>query len=150
MEILFRCPESQIHHLLPTNPSDLNQIRSMRSFALITSNTKSGRLSRSSYIKATQSSRCCGVVSIMLHFVQTKLNFLSPRENLRVFKCPDDKRAKAVCNQLDQVQESARPQKIQNCRRTIHGEGGESLAAVGTRPWTPEGRSLTLSIAFML
>ncbi|GBN85357.1 hypothetical protein AVEN_71759-1 [Araneus ventricosus] len=54
---------------LLSNPSDLNQIRSMRSFAF-TSNTKSGRLSRSSYIKATQSSRCCGVASIMLHFVQ--------------------------------------------------------------------------------
>ncbi|GBM74951.1 hypothetical protein AVEN_18679-1 [Araneus ventricosus] len=67
------------------NPSDLNQIRSMRPFAFITSNTKSGGLSRSSYIKATQSSRCCGVASIMLHFVQI-LNFLSPRENLRVFK----------------------------------------------------------------
>ncbi|GBM30263.1 hypothetical protein AVEN_26169-1 [Araneus ventricosus] len=26
----------------------------------------------------------------------------------------------------------------------------ESAASVGTRPWTPEGRSLTLSIAFML
>ncbi|GBM55124.1 hypothetical protein AVEN_215708-1 [Araneus ventricosus] len=36
-------------------------IRSMRSFAFITSNMKSGRLSRSSYIRATQSSRCCGV-----------------------------------------------------------------------------------------
>ncbi|GBM49128.1 hypothetical protein AVEN_77069-1 [Araneus ventricosus] len=35
--------------LLLTNPSDLNQIRSMRSFALITSNTKSGRLSRSAF-----------------------------------------------------------------------------------------------------
>ncbi|GBN96093.1 hypothetical protein AVEN_178102-1 [Araneus ventricosus] len=58
--------------LLLYNPSDLNQIRSMRSFAFITSNTKSGRLSRSSYTKATQSSRCCGVASIMLHFVQMK------------------------------------------------------------------------------
>ncbi|GBM84348.1 hypothetical protein AVEN_99923-1 [Araneus ventricosus] len=82
-------------YLLLTNPSDLNQIRSMRSFALIISNTKCSRLSRPSYTKATQSSRCCGVASIMLHFVQI-LNFLSPRENLRVFKCPDDKRAKAV------------------------------------------------------
>ncbi|GBN93012.1 hypothetical protein AVEN_204112-1 [Araneus ventricosus] len=26
----------------------------------------------------------------------------------------------------------------------------ESAASVGTRPWTPEGRSLTLSIAFVL
>ncbi|GBO34052.1 hypothetical protein AVEN_183623-1, partial [Araneus ventricosus] len=26
----------------------------------------------------------------------------------------------------------------------------ESAASVSTRPWTPEGRSLTLSIAFML
>ncbi|GBN75735.1 hypothetical protein AVEN_79488-1 [Araneus ventricosus] len=68
--------------LFLTNPSDLNQIRSMRSFAFITSNTKSGRLSRSSYTKATQSSRCCGVASIMLHFVQI-LNFLSPRENIK-------------------------------------------------------------------
>ncbi|GBM91342.1 hypothetical protein AVEN_6995-1 [Araneus ventricosus] len=51
----------------------------MRSCALITS-TKSGRLSRPSYTRATQSSRCCGVASIMLHFVQI-LNLLSPREN---------------------------------------------------------------------
>ncbi|GBN32254.1 hypothetical protein AVEN_159820-1 [Araneus ventricosus] len=51
----------------------------MRSFALITS-TKYGRLSRPSYTRATQSSRCCGVASIMLHFVQI-FNFLSPREN---------------------------------------------------------------------
>ncbi|GBM48612.1 hypothetical protein AVEN_158180-1 [Araneus ventricosus] len=81
--------------LLLTDPSDLNQIRSMRSFALITSNTKSSRLSRSSYTKATQSSRCCGVASIVLHFVQI-LNFLSPRENLRVSKSTDNKRPKAV------------------------------------------------------
>ncbi|GBL88704.1 hypothetical protein AVEN_195680-1 [Araneus ventricosus] len=66
----------------------------MRSFAFITSNTKSGRLSRPPYTKATQSSRCCEVASIMLHFVQI-LNFLSSRENLRVYKGPDDKRAKA-------------------------------------------------------
>ncbi|GBM14763.1 hypothetical protein AVEN_72029-1 [Araneus ventricosus] len=61
--------------------------------------------------------------------------------------------------QLDQVQESARPQKITNQRRTFKevktiGERfmvkEESAASVGTRPWTPEGRSLTLSIAFML
>ncbi|GBN57125.1 hypothetical protein AVEN_188891-1, partial [Araneus ventricosus] len=26
----------------------------------------------------------------------------------------------------------------------------ESVASVGTRPWTPEGRSRTLSFAFML
>ncbi|GBM58026.1 hypothetical protein AVEN_200384-1, partial [Araneus ventricosus] len=26
----------------------------------------------------------------------------------------------------------------------------ESAASVGTKPWTPEGRSLPLSIAFML
>ncbi|GBO43662.1 hypothetical protein AVEN_206663-1 [Araneus ventricosus] len=51
--------------------------------------------------------------------------------------------------QIDQVQESPRPQKIQNYRLAIHGKGG-SAASVGTRPWTPEGRSLTLSIAFML
>ncbi|GBM45419.1 hypothetical protein AVEN_56262-1 [Araneus ventricosus] len=90
--------------LLLTNPSDLNRIRTMRSFALITSNAKSGRLSRSSYTKATQSSRCCGVASIMLHFVQI-LNFISPRENLRVFKCPDDKRAKAVWSFLTPLQQ---------------------------------------------
>ncbi|GBL88705.1 hypothetical protein AVEN_195680-2 [Araneus ventricosus] len=82
------------YFLLLSNPSDLNQIRSMRSFAFITSNTKSGRLSRPPYTKATQSSRCCEVASIMLHFVQI-LNFLSSRENLRVYKGPDDKRAKA-------------------------------------------------------
>ncbi|GBN77826.1 hypothetical protein AVEN_50208-1, partial [Araneus ventricosus] len=49
--------------LLLSNPSDLNQIRSMRSFAFITSNMKSGCLSRSLYTKVTQSSRCCGVSS---------------------------------------------------------------------------------------
>ncbi|GBM65047.1 hypothetical protein AVEN_70158-1 [Araneus ventricosus] len=59
----------KISGLLLSNPSDLSQIRSMTSFALITSNTKSRRLSRSSYTKATQSSKCCGVASIRLHFV---------------------------------------------------------------------------------
>ncbi|GBO27941.1 hypothetical protein AVEN_112721-1 [Araneus ventricosus] len=69
-----------------------------------------------------------------------------------------------LCPQLDQVQESARPQKITNQRRTfkevpliqLHTVIGERLmvkeesaASVDTRPWTPEGRSLTLSIAFM-
>ncbi|GBM06657.1 hypothetical protein AVEN_190876-1 [Araneus ventricosus] len=58
--------------------------------------------------------------------------------------------------QLDQVQESARPEKITNQCRTFNTIGErlmvkeESEASVGTRPWTPEGRSLTLSIAFML
>ncbi|GBN11050.1 hypothetical protein AVEN_40460-1, partial [Araneus ventricosus] len=46
--------------------------------------------------------------------------------------------------QLDQVQKSARPIG----ERFMVKE--ESAASVGTRPWTPEGRSLTLSIAFML
>ncbi|GBN04129.1 hypothetical protein AVEN_119005-1 [Araneus ventricosus] len=41
-------------NVLLSNSSDLNQIRSMRSLAFITSNTKSGRLSRSSYTKETQ------------------------------------------------------------------------------------------------
>ncbi|GBM98863.1 hypothetical protein AVEN_44869-1 [Araneus ventricosus] len=68
---------------VPFQTSGPKNIRSMRSFALITSNTKSGHLSRSSYTKETQSSRCCGVASIMLHFVQI-LNFLSPRENLKL------------------------------------------------------------------
>ncbi|GBM88772.1 hypothetical protein AVEN_100362-1 [Araneus ventricosus] len=40
--------------LLLSNPSDLNQIRSMRSFAFINSSTKTGRLNRSSYTKSTQ------------------------------------------------------------------------------------------------
>ncbi|GBL72127.1 hypothetical protein AVEN_115131-1 [Araneus ventricosus] len=81
----------------------------------------------------------------------------SPKEGYRVAvvvsysTCPSP--------QLDQVQESARPQKITNQRRTFKeippiGERfmvkEESAASVGTRPWTPEGRSLTLSIAFML
>ncbi|GBM91062.1 hypothetical protein AVEN_270721-1 [Araneus ventricosus] len=48
--------------------------------------------------------------------------------------------------QLDQVQESARPQK--NYRRTIHGKGGECSFCWQTLE--PEGRSLPLSIAFML
>ncbi|GBO45799.1 hypothetical protein AVEN_25821-1 [Araneus ventricosus] len=74
-------------------------------------NTESGRLSRSSYTEATQSSRCCGVASIMLHFVQI-LNFLSPRKNLRVFKCPDDKRAKAVWSFLTPIKR----------HRTKHGQ----------------------------
>ncbi|GBO06521.1 hypothetical protein AVEN_92172-1 [Araneus ventricosus] len=47
--------------------------------------------------------------------------------------------------QLDQVQESARPQKSE--RFMVKKE---SAASVGTRPWTPKGSSLTLSIAFML
>ncbi|GBO13888.1 hypothetical protein AVEN_68576-1 [Araneus ventricosus] len=55
--------------------------------------------------------------------------------------------------QLDQVQESARPQENDAVFKTV-GERfmvkEESAASVGTRPWTPEGRSLTLSIAFML
>ncbi|GBM55851.1 hypothetical protein AVEN_99383-1 [Araneus ventricosus] len=51
--------------------------------------------------------------------------------------------------QLDQVHESARPQKINTIgERFIVKE--DSATSVGTRPWTPEGRSLTLSIAFML
>ncbi|GBN63704.1 hypothetical protein AVEN_260325-1 [Araneus ventricosus] len=49
--------------------------------------------------------------------------------------------------QLDQVQESARPQKTIGERFMVKEE---SAACVGTRPWTTEGRSLTLSIAFML
>ncbi|GBM28994.1 hypothetical protein AVEN_40747-1 [Araneus ventricosus] len=49
--------------------------------------------------------------------------------------------------QLDQVQEFARPQKTIDERFMVKEE---SAASVGTRPWTPEGRSLTLSIAFML
>ncbi|GBM02761.1 hypothetical protein AVEN_40827-1 [Araneus ventricosus] len=84
----------------------------MRSFALITSNTKSGRLSRSSYTKATQSTRWHGVASIMLHFVQI-LNFLSPRENLRVFKCPDDKQVKAVWSFLTPFKRIAAPEPSQ-------------------------------------
>ncbi|GBM07096.1 hypothetical protein AVEN_177064-1 [Araneus ventricosus] len=67
----------------------------MRSFAFITSNTKSGRLSRPLYTKATQSSRCCGVASIMLNFVQI-LNLLSTREILRAFKWTEVKLVKAV------------------------------------------------------
>ncbi|GBM79972.1 hypothetical protein AVEN_122561-1 [Araneus ventricosus] len=47
-----------------------------------------------------------------------------------------------LCELPDQVQESARPQKSE---RFMVKE--ESAASVGTRPWTPEGRSLTLSIA---
>ncbi|GBL91495.1 hypothetical protein AVEN_136964-1 [Araneus ventricosus] len=52
------------------------------------------------------------------------------------------------CPQLDQVQESARLQKITIGERFVVKE--ESAASVGTRPWTPEGRCLTLTIAFML
>ncbi|GBN68443.1 hypothetical protein AVEN_156164-1 [Araneus ventricosus] len=48
--------------------------------------------------------------------------------------------------QLDHVQESALPQKTIGERFMVKEE---SAASVGTRPWTPEGRSLTLSIAFM-
>ncbi|GBN06118.1 hypothetical protein AVEN_218449-1 [Araneus ventricosus] len=44
--------------------------------------------------------------------------------------------------QLDQVQESAKGERFMVKE--------ESAASVGRRPWTPEGRSLTLSIAFML
>ncbi|GBL85113.1 hypothetical protein AVEN_221332-1 [Araneus ventricosus] len=49
--------------------------------------------------------------------------------------------------QLNQVQESARPQKTIGERLMVKEE---SAASVGTRPWTPEGRSLTLYIVFML
>ncbi|GBM64326.1 hypothetical protein AVEN_253425-1 [Araneus ventricosus] len=61
--------------------------------------------------------------------------------------------------QLDQVQESARPQKITNQPRTFKEITNiderfmvkeESATSVCTRRWTPEGRSLALSIAFML
>ncbi|GBO29659.1 hypothetical protein AVEN_186806-1 [Araneus ventricosus] len=51
--------------------------------------------------------------------------------------------------QLDQVQESARPQKINTIGERLMVKE-ESAASVGTRPWTPEGRSLALSIDFML
>ncbi|GBN31310.1 hypothetical protein AVEN_267069-1, partial [Araneus ventricosus] len=47
----------------------------------------------------------------------------------------------------DQVQDSAHPQKTIGERFMVKEE---SAASVGSRPWTPEGRSLTLSIAFML
>ncbi|GBN01221.1 hypothetical protein AVEN_254360-1 [Araneus ventricosus] len=63
-----------LNFLLLSDPSDLNQIRSMRSFAFITSNTKSHRMSRSSYAKATQSSRCCGVASLMLYSQLSNFN----------------------------------------------------------------------------
>ncbi|GBN75561.1 hypothetical protein AVEN_240325-1 [Araneus ventricosus] len=49
--------------------------------------------------------------------------------------------------QLDQVQESARPQKTIGERFMVKEK---RAASAGTRPWTPEGRSPTLSIAFML
>ncbi|GBN09107.1 hypothetical protein AVEN_162072-1 [Araneus ventricosus] len=53
---------------------------------------------------------------------------------------------------LDQVQESARTQKIAESNtigeRLMVKE--ESAASVGARPWTPEGRSLPLSIALIL
>ncbi|GBN00812.1 hypothetical protein AVEN_208709-1 [Araneus ventricosus] len=44
--------------------------------------------------------------------------------------------------QLDQVQESAKSERFMVKE--------ESAASVGTRSWTPEGRSLTLSFAFVL
>ncbi|GBN90570.1 hypothetical protein AVEN_167142-1, partial [Araneus ventricosus] len=46
--------------------------------------------------------------------------------------------------QLDKVQESARPQRTISERFMVKEE---SAASVGTRPWTPERRSLTLSVA---
>ncbi|GBM09596.1 hypothetical protein AVEN_29443-1 [Araneus ventricosus] len=51
------------------------------------------------------------------------------------------------CPQLDQVQESVRP--LQTIGERFM-EKEVSAASVGTRPWTPEGRSLPLSIALML
>ncbi|GBN00653.1 hypothetical protein AVEN_187369-1 [Araneus ventricosus] len=48
--------------------------------------------------------------------------------------------------QLDQVQESARPQKTIGERFMVKEE---SAASVGTRPWTPEGRSLTLCFSWV-
>ncbi|GBL86928.1 hypothetical protein AVEN_183460-1, partial [Araneus ventricosus] len=50
---------------------------------------------------------------------------------------------------LDQVQESARPQKPNTIGERFMVKEA-SAASVGTRPWTPEGRSLTFSITFML
>ncbi|GBM36026.1 hypothetical protein AVEN_274433-1 [Araneus ventricosus] len=44
--------------------------------------------------------------------------------------------------QLDQAQENTLGERFMVKE--------ESAASVGTRPWTPEGRSLTLSFAFML
>ncbi|GBN25333.1 hypothetical protein AVEN_101701-1 [Araneus ventricosus] len=51
--------------------------------------------------------------------------------------------------QLDQVQESARPQKIKTIGERFMVKE-ESAASVDTRPRTHEGRSLALSTAFML
>ncbi|GBN30157.1 hypothetical protein AVEN_52499-1 [Araneus ventricosus] len=48
----------------------------------------------------------------------------------------------------NQVQESARSPTENIGERFMVKE--KSAASVGTRPWTPEGRSLTFSIAFML
>ncbi|GBN27072.1 hypothetical protein AVEN_158760-1 [Araneus ventricosus] len=60
------------------------------------------------------------------------------------------RRSTSSSPQLDQVQVSARPQKISNTIGERFMAKEESAASVGTRPWTPEGRSLTWSIAFML
>ncbi|GBO24002.1 hypothetical protein AVEN_27848-1, partial [Araneus ventricosus] len=49
--------------------------------------------------------------------------------------------------QLDQVQESARPQNTIGERFMVKEE---SAVSDGTRHWTPKGRSLTLSFAFIL
>ncbi|GBN51406.1 hypothetical protein AVEN_64936-1 [Araneus ventricosus] len=46
--------------------------------------------------------------------------------------------------ELDQVQESAHQQKTIGERFMVKEEGA---ASAGTRPWTPEGRSLSSSIA---
>ncbi|GBO30275.1 hypothetical protein AVEN_174872-1, partial [Araneus ventricosus] len=52
-------------------------------------------------------------------------------------------------SQLDQVQESARPQKTNTIGERFMAKE-ESAASIDTRPWTPEGRSLNLTIAFLL
>ncbi|GBL93660.1 hypothetical protein AVEN_25648-1 [Araneus ventricosus] len=78
--------------------------------------------------------------------------FQNPNHGQREFKIVVVSYSTWSSPQLDQVQESPRPQKIQNYRRAIRGKGGGdgSVASVATKPWTPEGRSLTLSIVFML
>ncbi|GBM98144.1 hypothetical protein AVEN_167417-1 [Araneus ventricosus] len=57
--------------------------------------------------------------------------------------------SKVYSPQLDQVQESARPQNTKTIGERFMVKE-ESAASVDSRPWTPEGRGLTLSVAFML
>ncbi|GBM67147.1 hypothetical protein AVEN_195007-1 [Araneus ventricosus] len=76
----------------------------------------------------------------------TPFSYLTPKSHseLRNSKIAPQRIPEGMSSpQLDQVQSP-----LAHSERFMVKE--ESAASVGTRPWTPEGRSLILSIAFML